>query len=39
MKKRTNNIYTTEFKQEAVVLVTEQGYTEEIGKPSCFDKN
>lgn len=27
MKKRTNRIYTTEFKQEAVALVTEQGYS------------
>lgn len=25
MKKRTNRFYTTEFKQEAVALVTEQG--------------
>nr|ELR5042391.1 transposase [Providencia stuartii]ELR5084532.1 transposase [Providencia stuartii] len=27
MKKRTNRFYTTEFKQEAVALVTEQGYS------------
>lgn len=27
MKKRTNRIYSTEFKQEAVALVTEQGYS------------
>ncbi|AVB31805.1 TPA: transposase [Proteus mirabilis] len=26
MKKRTNRFYTTEFKQEAVALVTEQDY-------------
>ncbi|MBC6387931.1 transposase, partial [Proteus mirabilis] len=25
-KKRTNRFYTTEFKQEAVALVTEQDY-------------
>lgn len=28
MKKRTNRFYTTEFKQEAIALVTEQGYSE-----------
>ncbi|MBO3023255.1 transposase [Providencia rettgeri] len=27
MKKRTNRFYTAEFKQEAVALVTEQGYS------------
>ncbi|OHY49824.1 transposase [Proteus mirabilis] len=27
MKKRTNRFYTTEFKQEAVALVIEQGYS------------
>lgn len=27
MKKRTNRIYTTEFKQEAVASVTEPGYS------------
>ncbi len=27
MKKRTNRVYTLEFKQEAVALVTEQGYS------------
>ncbi|KTF10033.1 transposase [Pseudoalteromonas sp. H105] len=27
MTKRTNRTYTTEFKQEAVALVTEQGYS------------
>ncbi len=27
MTKRTNRNYTAEFKQEAVVLVTKQGYT------------
>lgn len=27
MKKRTNRIYTTEFKQEAAAWVTEQGYS------------
>nr|WP_282667090.1 transposase [Providencia rustigianii] len=27
MKKRTNRFYTVEFKQEAVALVTEQGYS------------
>lgn len=27
MKKRTNRIYTAEFKQEAVALVNEQGYS------------
>lgn len=27
MTKRTNKSYTAEFKQEAVALVTEQGYT------------
>ncbi|EGT0659481.1 transposase [Proteus mirabilis] len=27
MKKRTNSIYTTGFKQEAVALVSEQGYS------------
>ncbi len=26
MKKRTNRFYITDFKQEAVTLVTEQGY-------------
>ncbi|KZN41087.1 transposase, partial [Pseudoalteromonas luteoviolacea] len=26
-KKQKNKIYTTEFKQEAVALVTEQGYS------------
>ena len=27
MKKRTNSVYTTGFKQEAVALVSEQGYS------------
>jgi transposase len=27
MVKRTNRSYTTEFKKEAVALVTEQGYS------------
>ncbi|WP_273800766.1 transposase [Proteus mirabilis] len=27
MKKRINKSYTTEFKQEAVTFVTEQGYS------------
>jgi len=27
MRKRKNRTYTGEFKQEAVALVTEQGYT------------
>ena len=27
MKKRTNRFYTTEFKQEAVALVSKQGYS------------
>ncbi|MBS3827951.1 hypothetical protein EHQ54_11800 [Proteus mirabilis] len=27
MKKRTNSVYTTGFKQEAVTLVSEQGYS------------
>lgn len=27
MTKRKNRVYTTEFKQEAVALVTEQGYS------------
>lgn len=27
MKKRINKSYTTEFKQEAVPLITEQGYS------------
>jgi len=27
MTKRTNRSYTTEFKQEAVALITEQGYS------------
>ncbi|HEJ9540592.1 TPA: transposase [Proteus mirabilis] len=27
MKKRTNSVYTTGFKQEAIALVSEQGYS------------
>ena len=27
MKKRTNSVYTTRFKQEAVALVSKQGYS------------
>ena len=27
MKKRTNSVYTTGFRQEAVALVSEQGYS------------